>query len=149
LDIRLPSSRIDYEPVRLAAPARAAAYSANLLIILILVGGEVTGRELFPGASETVTEWRCHALLWRSQLSQDGWAWLAGHLNFRRTGTAGNRDVLVATAQNGPLRQTIDPYWSWDEPPARETGKQWSWLKGSYEEIRQETTSCVTQLWTP
>ena len=86
LDSRLPANYSDYEPVRLTAPARAAAYSANLLVLLVLAGGEITGTELFPAASDTITAWRQQALLWRSQLSPDGWSWLATRLDFHRIG---------------------------------------------------------------
>ena len=137
LDTRLPASHSDYEPVRLSAPARAAAYSANLLVLLVLTGGEITGRELFPGASETITAWRQQALLWRSQLSPDGWSWLATRLDFHRIGSAGNRDVLIASVREEPVTRPIDPYWSWDEPTAAIAERR-SWLVGDYESFQQE-----------
>jgi NACHT N-terminal Helical domain 7 len=139
LDIRQTASQNNYEPVELTGPARAAAYSANLLIIIILVGGEASGADLFPGASDIVAAWRGHATLWRSQLSQDGWAWLANSLNFRRTGTAGNRDILVGPVQDEPLREEIDSYWSWDQEDRGESGSGWSWIRADYETTRRES----------
>ena len=137
LDTRLPASHSDYEPARLSAPARAAAYSANLLVLLVLTGGEVTGKELFPGTSDTITAWRQQALLWRSQLSPDGWSWLATRLDFHRIGSAGNRDVLIASVREEPVTKRIDPYWSWDEPTADTAGTR-SWLMADYETFQQE-----------
>ena len=137
LDIRLPSSRSDYEPVRLSAPARAAAYSANLLVLLVIADGEVTGKELFPDSGDTVAAWARQASLWRSQLSQDGWTWLATRLDFHRTGSAGNRDVLIAGTRDEPTSPLVDPYWSWNEPALNDAGK-WSWVRASYETVQQE-----------
>ena len=137
LDIRLPASRSDYEPVRLSAPARAAAYSANLLVLLVVASGKVTGKELFPSFGDTVAAWRQQASLWRSQLSQDGWSWLATRLDFHRTGPAGSRDVLIAGTREEPASQLVDPYWSWNELPANEATTR-SWLRADYEEVKQE-----------
>jgi hypothetical protein len=137
LDTRLPESHGDYEPVRLSAPARAAAYSANLLVLLVLAGGEITGKELFPGTSDTITAWRQQALLWRSQLSPDGWSWLATRLDFHRIGSAGNRDVLITSVREEPVTRLIDPYWSWDEPTAAVSYRR-SWLMADYESFQQE-----------
>jgi AAA domain (dynein-related subfamily) len=137
LDTRLPANYSDYEPVRLTGPARAAAYSANLLVLLVLTGGEITGTELFPAASDTITAWRQQALLWRSQLSPDGWSWLATRLDFHRIGAAGNRDIVIASVREKPVTKPIDPYWSWDEPTAA-TAEQRSWLMADYEAFQQE-----------
>jgi hypothetical protein len=145
LDIRQAADRVDYEPVRLTAPARAAAYSANLLIMVVLVGGEATGADLFPATIDTITEWRAHSTLWRSQLPQDGWAWLASRLNFRRTGAAGSRGILVGPIQGEPPRRVSDPYWSLDERHSGETGEGWSWLRGDYAKV----TSYATRIRTP
>lgn len=139
LDIRQAPGQAHYEPVKLSAPERAAAYSANLLIIVILVGGEATGTDLFPGAIDTVAEWRAHATLWRSQLSQDGWAWLARSLNFRRTGTAGSRGILVGPMRDKPSREAIDSYWSWDQEERGSSGSGWSWIRADYETTRRES----------
>lgn len=139
LEIRHSTDHDEYEPVRLTAPARAAAYSANLLTIVILVGGEVTGADLFPGTSDTVSEWRAHATLWRSQLPPDGWAWLASSLNFRRAGAAGSRDILVGPIQDEPAHQPIDPYWSFDQQERGENDNGWSWVRTDYEATRRES----------
>jgi hypothetical protein len=137
LDTRLPANYSDYEPVRLTGPARAAAYSANLLVLLVVTGGEITGTELFPAASDTITAWRQQALLWRSQLSPDGWSWLATRLDFHRIGAAGNRDILIASVRDEPVTKPIDPYWSWDEPTAAAAEPR-SWLMADYETFQQE-----------
>lgn len=139
LDIRQSADLGEYEPVRLTAPARVAAYSINLLIMVILVGGEATGEDLFPRTMDTVTEWRTHATLWRSQLPPEGWIWLASRLNFRRTGAAGNRGIVVGPIQGEPPRQVTDPYWSFDEKHTDEDGYGLSWIRGDYEAIRRQS----------
>jgi hypothetical protein len=140
LDIRPSTRQGGYEPVKLTVCARSAAYSANLLILLVLVGSEVTGRELFPDAEDVVDAWRRQALLWRSQLSLDGWTWLATTLDFRRTGAARNPGVLVTSVAGHPSDDMIDPYWSWDEPRPAGTPDEHmlSWVRAEYLKIRRE-----------
>jgi hypothetical protein len=129
-----------YEPVKITACARSAAYSANLLILLVLIGDEVTGRELFPDAEDVVDAWRRQALFWRSQLSVDGWIWLATTLGFRRTGNLGRRDVLIARAPHHLPDDPVDPYWSWDEKRPSDTSEETllAWQRTDYLRIRRE-----------
>src|SRR5262249_48710319 len=47
-----------YTPADLPVPTRHANYSANLLLLILLVGGTVAGSELFPEAIDEVREWR-------------------------------------------------------------------------------------------
>jgi CheY-like chemotaxis protein len=138
LAIRGATQHDAYEPVKLNLAARGATYSANLLILAVLVGGPVTGRELFPVAEDVIEAWRRHALLWKSQLSHDGWTWLAATLDFHRAGSAGNRDVLIASVCKEPPDRLIDPYWSWDEPSPAMTGERLSWIRTEYRRTRRE-----------
>jgi hypothetical protein len=75
-----PSAALpDYRPARAPWPARTAAYSANLLLLLVLAtGADVDAAELVgPG---TAGGWRRHALLWESQLAPEEWRTLWGAL---------------------------------------------------------------------
>jgi len=62
-----------YEPLALRATERYAAWSVNLVILAVLVGGEITSSQLYPDATDAVNEWRKEVMIWRSQLSGYGW----------------------------------------------------------------------------
>ena len=64
----------DYEPLELPVPARYASYTANLMMLAVLNGGQIKGSMLFPHSLDIVHEWRNLALLWRSQLPAEGWS---------------------------------------------------------------------------
>ncbi|MFI7075124.1 hypothetical protein [Micromonospora sediminicola] len=85
----------NYRPRRLRMTVRHAAYSANLLLLVLSAVQEVTGRELFPEATVTVDEWRAQVGLWRSQLGADEWDSLADLLALERRGRASSRDVKI------------------------------------------------------
>ncbi|WP_238011151.1 ATP-binding protein [Dactylosporangium sp. AC04546] len=57
----------DYEPVRRPAAARHAAFSANLVLLVVML----SPRGVY--VSDLVAGWRSHTLLWESQLSADEW----------------------------------------------------------------------------
>ncbi|WP_158273899.1 NACHT domain-containing NTPase [Micromonospora sp. RP3T] len=85
----------EYRPRRLRAVARQAAYSANLLLLILSAGGEVTGCQMFPEATVAVDEWRAQVGLWRSQLGTDEWDGLADLLALERLGEGAGRDVRI------------------------------------------------------
>jgi hypothetical protein len=58
----------EYQPTRLTSPARYAAYSANLVLLIVCVAGETRASTLFPRRRYPVAAWHRHALLWRSTL---------------------------------------------------------------------------------
>ena len=45
------------KPAPVTVPARHAAYSANLVLLIALISGEVTARQLFPESSDPVKQW--------------------------------------------------------------------------------------------
>ncbi|SHJ18913.1 hypothetical protein SAMN05421803_10495 [Nocardiopsis flavescens] len=58
-----------FEPARLPVTVRQANYTANLIVLLVLVRGTddpVDLRELFPEPAEALTEWRNTVGVWRS-----------------------------------------------------------------------------------
>ncbi|MFB4308812.1 NACHT domain-containing protein [Actinomadura sp. GTD37] len=73
-----------YAPVPRTITARHTVYSANVLLLTALVRQAVTGRELFPGASDPVDAWSRHARLLKSQLPHDSWTSLIGALDVSR-----------------------------------------------------------------
>ncbi|MEU4562590.1 hypothetical protein AB0F72_29790 [Actinoplanes sp. NPDC023936] len=102
----------EYRPQSLGEPARYAAYRANLLLLILTSAGEARASELF-GTSAPVEAWHRLVLLWRSQLSTDGWNTLVLTLLLERLRTGDDRDVrLTLQAEWAP--QEIDLKWTFD-----------------------------------
>jgi Cdc6-like AAA superfamily ATPase len=87
-----------YEPIPLNSPARYATYSANLVILALLVKRQVKASDLFATSDDVVDDWRRLSLLWRSQLSPEGWQWLSESIEVVRTEHAGRRDLVLRAA---------------------------------------------------
>jgi hypothetical protein len=121
----------------LTAPARYAAYSANLLLLTVLVAGPVTGGELFPGTPIPVNAWHRHSMLWRSQFTGERWASLAAALSLERIWHAGEREVKVALGPWDPPHP--DAYWIHLFPPGDERRKWAGWRHYDVESIRRES----------
>ena len=114
----------EYEPRRLTVTNRHANYSANLVLLTVLVGGEVTGKELFPHADEdrhwhgVWANWRTIALLWRAELLPgEGWHGLLATLDLERTWEDGERGIRLRLAADQSAELHIDPYWTYKMPP--------------------------------
>lgn len=100
-----------YRPSPLTVSALHAAYSANLLVLLVLLGAPVTGRDLFPHLPFSVPEWRKHALLWRSQFSVEGWRSLTATLRLDRSWVDGEREVTLTRAAHAWTAPHLDGFW--------------------------------------
>ncbi len=123
-----------YEPVALNSPARYATYSANLVILTLLVAGKMKASELFTASDDVVNEWRRLALLWRSQLSAEGWQWLSESVRIVRVQVDGGRDLVLSAAflpvepsdmHNPGQVSDNDLYWVFDMSPTGEVSR-WS-----------------------
>ncbi|WP_329259547.1 AAA family ATPase [Actinoallomurus sp. NBC_01490] len=103
-----------YAPSPLSVPARHAAYSANLLLLIVAACEMVPAGDLFPGSADVVADWRRHALLWRSQLTTEGFFSLAGELGvWRSWDPAGRRDIHIRSGwHNFP---PADLNWTYNE----------------------------------
>lgn len=101
-----------YRPADLAVTGRHAAWSANLVLLAVLVGGEVTGDELFPDSTEKVGAWRRVCLLWRGQLSSEGWNGLVHGLDVVRDWD-GDRRAIRVRACDDPTAPQLDLHWSY------------------------------------
>ncbi len=95
LDARVSNKFASYEPIALHLPARCAAYSANLLVLALLIGGPARGSELFRHSDDVVTDWSRQALLWRSQVSAEGWGWLSQSIRVARIEAGQHRDIVL------------------------------------------------------
>ena len=101
-----------YRPRRLRVPARYAAYGANLLLLILVAAGEVTGRTLFPETADPADAWRAEVGLWRSQLDPDEWSGLNDLLALERIGRGTDRDVRIWTDDRFALPPDLDLGWT-------------------------------------
>ncbi|MFI6293552.1 NACHT domain-containing protein [Nonomuraea sp. NPDC050790] len=118
LNSRTPSAYDAYQPGRIDAlrsvPARHAAYSVNLLLLLVVVCGEVSGRELFGEPEYVIARWRALARLWQSQITYNAWFNLIHTINLKRAGGGERRDVIISWIHEElPRTPNVDPYWTY------------------------------------
>ncbi|MGW4059420.1 NACHT domain-containing protein [Amycolatopsis sp. NPDC004747] len=85
----------DYRPAAGTPTARLATYSANLLLLLMTVGSNVTSAELFPDSTDNVEAWRQHMTLLRSQLKPGEWSSLTQLFVASRLGRHPERSVKL------------------------------------------------------
>lgn len=92
-------SRQDYEPVRKPFPERAASYSANLVILFVLIAGRpIRVNELF-GYDNPVESWYKHAHLWKGMFSPEEWDGLLDAVRAEKP----HREVLLARELGAPV----------------------------------------------
>jgi CheY-like chemotaxis protein len=116
------SGYTEYAPAYLPVPGRHAAYSANLLLLAAAARGSITASELFPTSGNVITDWRRHAMLWRSQLTVEGFFGLAGTLGLQRFWHE-NKTRDIALSLDHTPDSPIDLRWTYNEPdPSRESG---------------------------
>ena len=116
-----------YEPFAVSLVARHAAWSANLVVLAVLAAGEITGDRLFPKEQNPQLAWRAEALVWRSQLSGNGWEGLHETIAFHRE-WANQRKTFRLTRIDGTfIPRDLDMSWTFDRlPDARESAELFS-----------------------
>jgi hypothetical protein len=102
-----------YRPEDSTITGRHAAWSANLTVLAVLTGGDVTAKELFPDSQNGVTWWRQISLLWRSQLSSEGWNGLVHALEPARERGHEGRVLRIRMANGGGDPPPIDLDWAY------------------------------------
>ena len=85
----------EYEPVRHPVPRRLAVYSANLIILLVLLVGKVNTRD-FSGDADAGKTWAQYGYLWRSALASDEWDGLIDTIRVRVSYTDGAIDITLS-----------------------------------------------------
>ena len=126
----------DYAPAPRATAGRHAIYSANLVLLILAVGGRVTGSQLFPGARDPAGRWRGTVLLWRSALGEQDWTDLALALNLRRTWAGAPRNLEISLAGATPRPpEPVDLYWHFWYPPDHPKRGRLAWHRGYWEEL--------------
>lgn len=130
-----------YHPSSATVPGRHAIYSANLILLIVLIAHEVTGDDLFGDQTGHVASWRRIALLWRSQLPTEGWTELLRVVALHR-GWDGDRQVIRLASFNSDRRVIPPPdlYWTYNFPEASHYRRGWfSWTRGDYDEMLKQS----------
>ncbi|MFD9903450.1 NACHT domain-containing protein [Streptomyces sp. NPDC059063] len=138
LDARQERAFDGYRPAAPPVPARHAAWSANLLLLLLSLGEPVRGRELFP-EGEPVDHWHRLITLLKSQLTPEGWSTLMWTVGLERVWSGELRDVRLTVADPYETAPAIDPYWTYDTAPGSADRGHRSWMHDSHEPSRRET----------
>jgi hypothetical protein len=126
-----------YKPTGITDPRRVAAYSCNLLLLLLLVSKNIYARELF--SSETSQDYRHHwrnlCMLWRGQLPVNAWRALQNILSVERTWTwtgtthGQRRDLTISYLSGLRDHHPLDLMWSYHQElryPDRDERTGWS-----------------------
>jgi hypothetical protein len=134
-----------YRPSRRGEPARLAAYSANLLLLIACTGDQVRAADLFPGHRDVVAAWGGQALLWHSQLSPGSWQSFIERLAVERVSTDAGRDIRVTLYTGRWFPPPVDLSWTlgWSPDPGEP-----SWLRigaATDEQERRRTTNFLFQ----
>lgn len=131
------TSHSEYAPTPLLVPARLATYSANLLLLITVVGGAVHGSDLFPDAPFPAAEWRRYALLWRSQFTAEGWLTFAAALKLERIWRNGDRDVSIELGPWDP--PPLDVFWIFKQPEGGPLRTYKGWRFPAAADLRRES----------
>ncbi|MFI6820746.1 NACHT domain-containing protein [Micromonospora sp. NPDC050187] len=131
-DPRPPRRFEQYAPRVLPVPARHAAYSANLLLLILCAAGEIRGRDLYPGAADPGQPWRGQALLWRSQLDENEHGSLISAFALDRLLDGIRRDVRLRLAEPDWQPPPVDLAWTYGLPPGGS-----AIVPGSFSAVRQ------------
>lgn len=91
-----------YEPVRSTIPRRLAAYSANLVILLVLTAGQVTTRE-FTDAADLGGSWAQYGHLWRSALTSTEWDGLTSTIRVRISRSGELAEITLSPEDGLPV----------------------------------------------
>jgi hypothetical protein len=108
-----------YRPLNLSVPALHACYSANLLLLILHVAGEVRASDLLFGGQnrDVASAWRSQALLWRSQLAAEEWNGLIATVAVDRIWDGGWRDLRIFLDDGSFKPPSPERYWSLGVPP--------------------------------
>ncbi|MEU4241750.1 hypothetical protein [Actinoplanes sp. NPDC026619] len=106
---RPPRAFDNYVPKRLPVPARLAAYTSNLLVLL-LCAGEIKTSFLYE-QKHSVGSWRRTCILWRSEETASGWAEWTADLAVDRVGQSPAIDVILRWGGDQISTPAVDLSW--------------------------------------
>lgn len=138
LEQRRSTAYETYEPEHLPVTARHAAYSANLVLLTVLAGDEVSAAELFPGNRDGIDQWRRLTFLWKSQLPAEGWNGLVHALALSREWRDDRRTIRLRFVENDIATPPIDLGWSYANAARRAEQHNGvaRWRHYSFEDLR-------------
>jgi hypothetical protein len=112
-----------YSPRRMRVSSRHGIYSANLVMLVVLLTGETTAATLFPAEDDPGEAWHAHTLLWRASLPEAEWADFALALNVSHVRDAAGRDLHIRLRQEDDTArpEVVDAHWMYQVTP-REAG---------------------------
>jgi hypothetical protein len=94
-----------YEPVRHPVPRRLAVYSANLVILLVLLVGKISARDFSSDVDPSKT-WAQYGYLWRSALTSDEWDGLIDTIRARASYSGDAFDITLTEEDESPVSPT-------------------------------------------
>jgi hypothetical protein len=91
-----------YEPVHEPVTRRLACYSANLVVMLVLLAGNISASE-FLGPADTGKKWARLGYLWRSSFTSSEWKGLTDTIRARASRRTGPVDISLAQEDGSPV----------------------------------------------
>jgi hypothetical protein len=94
-----------YEPVHDTVTRRLACYSANLVLMLVLLAGNISASE-FLGPTDTGKKWASFGYLWRSSFTSSEWRGLTDTIRAQASRGTGPVDILLRLEDGSPVSPT-------------------------------------------
>lgn len=113
---RAESAYAAYQPDRRPLADRLTVWSANLVLLAVLVGGEVMGDELFTEGSVAVA-WRDEAMTWRARLTSEEWSGMINAIGIERVWTGERRNIRLLLDDGTFAPEPIDLSWTYSLLP--------------------------------
>lgn len=130
----------DYRPAVRATSSRHGLYSANLLMLTLLVTGGVKASALFPDDDKPAAIWHRRVLLWRAAFTEPEWTDFALALSIRHTWDGDRRELDIRPVHDlVDSPEPVDAYWLYGRPPGNEDrGRRVSWARPYPDQIRHK-----------
>lgn len=123
---RTDEPRPAYRPGRLRTSARHGIYGANLVLVILILKGRTTARELFPYWTDHASAWHRHVLLWRSSFDEEQWTDFALSVSTRHAWSGSGRELEIALRTGEPSPpDPLDMNWLYRYPRDND-GPGWS-----------------------
>jgi CheY-like chemotaxis protein len=128
-----------YQPTTTAISSRHGIYSANLVLLILVLSPSVTAGQLFPGSDDPAGTWKRRTLLWRSSLTEAEWTDLALAMDIRHIWDETTRDLEIRLAGDPPgPPEPVDLYWLQGYPPGHEARGHRAWYRGYWHQINHK-----------
>ena len=131
----------DYRPAVRATSSRHGIYSANLLLVTLLVTDGIKASELFPGwEGKPAGVWHRRVMLWRAAFTETEWTDFALALSIRHTWNGDHPELDIRPARDlVDSPQPVDAYWLYQRPPGSEDrSRRISWVRPYPNQIRHK-----------